>query len=88
MLAFLTRRKSKKFGEIAVVKGLATENDIQEALRTQKEFDEKDKLHKEIGAILTEKGILTPNDVRTILDEQKGQTGLMAWFAALFGLSR
>lgn len=80
--------RKKKFGEIAVGKGLASEEDVKEALRTQKEYAEKHKMHKKIGAIMTEKGILTPNDVKTILGEQKGQTSTMAWFAALFGLSR
>ncbi len=88
MFDFLKRKKAKKFGEIAVSKGLASQRDIEEALKLQEEYEEKHKIHKEIGAILTEKGVLTPNDVVTILEEQKGQMSTMAWFSALFGLSR
>ncbi|MFC1548850.1 hypothetical protein ACFL5E_02715 [Candidatus Omnitrophota bacterium] len=88
MFGFFKKKKAKKFGEIAVSKGLATEEDVKEALRIQKEWEEKHKAHKEIGAILTEKGVLAPSDVKLILEEQKGQIGAMAWFAALFGLSR
>ncbi len=87
MFSFL-RKKRKKFGEIAIEKGLASRQDINEALRIQKEYDEKHKIHKEIGAILTEKGVFTPDDVKTILEEQKDQISLMAWFTALFGLNR
>ena len=80
-------KKPKKFGEIAIHKGLASEKDIKEALRTQKEYMEKHQMHKEIGAILSEKGVLTPEDVNLILDEQKRQDSLMAWFYAFFRLS-
>jgi hypothetical protein len=80
--------KAKQFGEIAVKKGLASEKDIQEALKAQKEYLEIHRIHKNIGAILTEKGILSPDDVKTILDEQNRQLSLMAWFCALFGMSR
>ncbi len=85
MFGFLKR---KKFGQIAVEKGLATEKDIQEALKEQKEWARQHKIQKKIGAILTEKKILTPDDVKMILEEQKSQMSLMAWFAALFGMSR
>ena len=88
LFGIFKRKKAKKFGEIAVDKGLASEKEVQEALEAQKEYLEKHKIQKEIGAILTEKGVLTPNDVKTILDEQKGQKSLMAWFYALFQLSR
>ncbi len=88
MFGFLKRRKIKRFGEIAVSKGLASEKDIAEALNIQKEYEEIHKIHKKIGTILTEKGVLAPSDVKMILEEQKGQVGIMAWFAALFGLSR
>ena len=88
MFNFLKRKKAKKFGEIAVGRGLASEEDVKEALRIQKDYEEKHKVHKEIGAIMTERGILTPNDVKSILDEQKGMDSTMAWFTALFGLRR
>jgi small-conductance mechanosensitive channel len=88
MFNIFRKRKIKRFGEIAVDKGLASEEDIREALRIQKEYAEKHKVHKEIGAILTEKGVLSPEDVKSILEEQKGHTWAVAWFSALFGLSR
>lgn len=86
-LSFLKRKKAQRFGEIAVDKGLATEKDVIEALKLQKEYQEIHKIHKEIGSILTEKGVLSPNDVKFILEEQKTQRSLMAWFTALFRLS-
>jgi hypothetical protein len=87
MFKFL-RRKAKKFGEIAVEKGLVSEDQVREALDLQEDYAEKHQQQKEIGAILTEKGYLTPQDVAGILEEQKSEASLMAWFSALFGLSR
>lgn len=86
-MSALFKSKTKRFGEIAVGKGLATDKEIGKALKQQREFNEKDRIHKEIGLILTENGVLTPNDVKSILDEQQGQIGIMAWFIALFRLS-
>lgn len=88
MFGFLKSKKTKKFGEIAVDKGLVSREDITEALNIQKEYTEKHNEYKEIGAILTEKGLLTPNDVTVILEEQKNKMGRFAWFSALFHLSR
>lgn len=86
MFSFLKRKK--RFGEIAVDKGLVSKCEVETALRDQNEYATKHKIHKEIGAILTEKGILTPNDVKMILDEQKDHIGTMAWFTTLFNLNR
>ena len=83
----LFRKKSGRFGDIAVKKGLATEKDIEDALKDQREYAEIHQVHKKIGAILTEKGIITPDDVKLILEEQKKETSLMAWFYAFFNLS-
>ncbi|MFC1480066.1 hypothetical protein ACFL5Y_01305 [Candidatus Omnitrophota bacterium] len=88
MFGFLKGKKTKRFGEIAVSKGLVSEKEVAEALLIQKEYDEKHAIHKEIGVILTEKRILTPDDVKGILEEQKSQLGMVAWFYALFRLSR
>ncbi|MFH1877648.1 MAG: hypothetical protein ABH883_02465 [Candidatus Omnitrophota bacterium] len=88
MFDFFKRKKVKKFGEIAINRGLVSEKDVKEALKYQQEYSEMHKIHKEIGAILTEKGILTPSDVKLILEEQNKQDSLMAWFCALFGMSR
>jgi hypothetical protein len=88
MFAFLKNRKSLRFGQIAIKKGLATEKDVQKALLIQAEYKNKHRIHKEIGAILTAKGILTPKDVEGILEEQKSREGLLAWFFELFNLSK
>ena len=88
MFAFLKRKKTLQFGQIAIKNGMATEKDVQEALFIQDEYARMHKLHKEIGAILTEKGLLTPKDVEKILEEQKPITGMLAWFFELFNLSR
>ncbi len=88
MFKFFRRKKAKLFGEIAVEKGLASQRDIDEALKIQKEYEDKHKVHKVIGVILTERKVLTPQDVKAILEEQKGQMSMLAWFAELFQLSR
>ena len=78
----------KKFGEIAVAKGLASQANIDEALRLQKEFLEQDSFHKKIGMILFEKGVIAEKDIEFILAEQKRQMSLIAWFYALFNLNK
>jgi hypothetical protein len=89
VLSFFKRKKAKKFGEIAVSRGFVTEKDMRDALLAQAEYLEKHKVQKEIGAILSEKGVLSPHDLKAIIDEQsKGPSGPIAWFTALFGLSR
>jgi hypothetical protein len=82
------KKEAKKFGEIAIEKGLASHHDINKALEKQKEFLDKQKTHRALGAILIENGVLTSEDVKKILEIQDGGLGPMAWFAALFGLSR
>lgn len=88
MFGFLKKKKNRKFGEIAVQKGLTTERNILEALNAQREYLGKHHIQKKLGAILIENGLLSPNDVKSILDEQRGHAGTMAWFSALSGLSR
>ncbi|MDD5634510.1 MAG: hypothetical protein PHW46_04455 [Candidatus Omnitrophica bacterium] len=88
MMFNLTKKKNGLlFGDIAVNKGLATQKEIDEALVIQKEYEKRNRIHKEIGAILTEKGILTPKDVKKILEEQRSHRGLVAWFTAFFNLT-
>ncbi|NQT33199.1 MAG: hypothetical protein HQ594_05980 [Candidatus Omnitrophica bacterium] len=82
------KKKRRLFGEIAVKKGLVSERDIAGALEIQRDYVERHDLQKKIGAILIEKGVLSPVDVEAILEEQKPQASLMAWFTALFNLSR
>lgn len=67
---------------------MATQKDIDEAIEMQQVYARDNKLHKEIGAILTEKGVLSPHDVEILLEEQQGQMGFMAWFAAFFRINR
>ena len=88
MFGFLKQLSRKKFGEIAILKGYISKKDVKEALSLQREHIRKDNTHKQIGAILMEKGILTAGDIEKILENQKDQKSIMAWFAALFGLSR
>ena len=87
-MGLFKKKKARRFGEIAVSKGMASEEDIKRALDTQKKYIEKHNIHKVIGAILTEHSVLTTADVQEILETQKGPAGITAWFAALFGLSR
>lgn len=82
------KNKDKLFGEIAISKGLASKEDIVNALRIQKEFLERQNIHRAIGAILIENGVLKPDDVKNILDDQRNSMGWMAWVAELFSLSR
>ena len=88
MFDFTRKRKTKQFGKLAIEHGLASEQDIEEALAIQKDYAENHNTYKEIGVILTEKGVLTPNDVTFLLKKQKKGLGLIAWFAELFNLSR
>jgi hypothetical protein len=88
MLAFFKRKKAVKFGEIAVAKGLASQSDIHKALEAQKEILARQNVHRPLGSILTENGVLTAKDVKRILNIQERPLGSMAWFAALFSLSR
>ena len=88
MFSFSKKLRKKKFGEIAVSKGLASQKEIDEALRDQEEYAKKHNIHKKIGIILTKKNILGPDDVKRILEEQKGTKGIMAWFFELFSLNK
>lgn len=88
MAGLFRKNKDKLFGEIAISKGLATKSDIIHALQLQKDFLEKQNIHRAIGAILIENGVITPEDVEHILEEQKNSMGWMAWIAELFSLSR
>jgi len=65
------RKKREKFGEILIKKGLATREEIENALREQKELREAKNIQKEIGAILCERGVICMEDVEDTLREQK-----------------
>lgn len=81
-------KKRTLFGDLAVSKGLVSQETIDEALEEQRRHNKERRLHKKIGTILIEKGALTVNDVKTILELQNPRTGLLAWISGLFNLSR
>lgn len=62
------QRKKKRFGVIAIKKGLLTESEIEEALKIQK--NEK----KEIGQILLDSGLISTVQCEEILHIQKSIT--------------
>lgn len=67
----LFKRKRKRFGEILVERGLATKEDIEDALKVQREIRETKQIQKQIGAILHEKGVIELDDIDNVLEEQK-----------------
>ena len=69
--------RKKKFGEILIEKGLATKEQVEEALKVQKELLEKNEIQKKIGAILHEKGVIDFEDVEEVLKEQKRLEGFI-----------
>jgi hypothetical protein len=73
----LFKRKKRMFGEIAIAKGLATKEDIEEALTVQRELFAMRKIQRALGAILQDKGVLSMDDVNSVLDEQKRSEGLL-----------
>lgn len=81
----LLRKTNQKFGELAVKKGLISQLQLEAALREQKEFRQKGKVHKKIGAILVKKGILELDDVYNILKEQY-RYPILAWLGTFFSL--
>ena len=73
----LFKKKRPKFGEILIEKGLATQKDVEEALKIQKEIWETKQIQKNLGAILNEKGIIDVEDIENVLQEQKRREGLI-----------
>lgn len=74
---WLFRKKKKKFGEILIKKGLATKEDIEDALRIQKEIRETKQIQKQIGAILQERGVIETEDIDNVLAEQRQGENLL-----------
>ena len=81
-------KNNKKFGEILIKNGFASENEVKDALKDQKAYLEKNKLHKKIGAILCEKGILSEEDIRLTIREQEKTSGFMRYLASIFNITR
>ncbi len=67
-------KKRKKFGEIAVSKGLIAERQLEQALAEQRDALSRGKTRKKIGTILLEKGFLKTEDIKNILEEQNKDT--------------
>ncbi len=67
----LFKRDRKKFGEILIERGLATKEDIEDALRIQRDLEESKRVQKKIGVILHEKGVIELEDIENTLDEQR-----------------
>lgn len=68
---FRTTRIRKRFGEILIEKGLATKEDIEDALRIQGRLGQARQIQKKIGVILHEKGVIGLEDIENTLDEQR-----------------
>ncbi|MFH1407216.1 MAG: hypothetical protein ABIH01_04380 [Candidatus Omnitrophota bacterium] len=77
----------KKFGQIAVKKGLATEDKLQEALAKQKDRQDKGLRHEKIGEILQGMGLITKEQIESILEEQK-KFFLANWIYSIFHIHR
>jgi len=73
----LFRRKRPKFGEILVARGLATQKDVDEALKVQEELRETKQIQKNLGTILSEKGVIGVEDIDAVLEEQKRREGFI-----------
>lgn len=86
----LFRKKRKKFGEILIEKGLATKEDVDGALKLQKEIRETKQVQKKIGAILYGKGIIDLEDIDEVLEAQKNLEGyiLKGWIYSMFHSSQ
>lgn len=55
--------KKYLLGEILISLGVLTKEQLDMALKEQKELDAKGKEHKPVGQILLEHGFITPNDL-------------------------
>ncbi len=84
------KRKRKKFGEILIERGLATKDDIENAIKIQKEVWETKQTQKKIGTILYEKGIIDLEDIEGVLETQKRLEAfiLKSWVYSIFHSSQ
>lgn len=82
----LFRRDRKKFGEILVERGLATKEDVEDALKIQRETWQVKQVQKRIGTILYEKGVIDLEDIDKVLETQKQLEGfiLKSWIYSMF----
>lgn len=58
-----------RFGEIAIMKGFITTQQLEEALDKQIACDRSNSHHKLIGEILLEQKLMTPEQIAVVLEE-------------------
>lgn len=80
------KRNRKKFGEILIEKGLATKEDVESALKLQREILETKQIQKRIGTILYEKGVIDLEAIEDVLRAQRQLEGflLKSWIYSIF----
>jgi len=66
----IIKKRGEEFGKIAIEKGLATQMDVDKALKFQKEEFKRAKIRKLIGDILVEARVITIKQKNAILKEQ------------------
>ena len=81
-MASLSKQK-KKFGEIAVARGLITKWQLTSALEEQQEARAKGAVQKKIGSVLLEKGFIEAGDIKKVLDVQ-ARGVFCSWLGALW----
>ena len=77
--------KTKRFGEIALGKGLIAEWQLKQALAQQENARSAGQLQKRIGTILLEKCFLEMDDINGVLEEQK-KSAFRSWIGSFFSL--
>lgn len=75
----MAKKRKERFGEVAVGLGLATEEEIRQALERQAQLKQEGRKHKLIGMILLEMGVLSNEQLilalRAMQDEEgRGET--------------
>ena len=64
-------RKNIRIGDLLVTEGLITQEQLEQALKKQKEYKEKGEF-KKLGEILIEEGFISENQMALVLAEQLG----------------
>lgn len=62
----------RRFGQVAVERGLVTREQLKEALNEQVDDDLANKPHRLLGDILLEKNLVTAAQIEAVLDETLG----------------
>lgn len=65
------KKKGEQFGQIAVQKGYATDEEVELALDRQQQLFRKSKVQKILGDLLVESGVITEKQRQIITEEQK-----------------